>query len=83
MRRIGWRWSSLTMVRAHVAVDVEVDQGVEAGVGGERLAQGLPLDGDGDRVGVEAVDDAGDLALGAEAAWTGRCPGRGRWRPSG
>src|SRR5690606_27277754 len=50
-----------------VAVDVEVDQHVEAGVGDERLAERTPLDGDRHGLGVEPVDHAGDLALDAEA----------------
>ena len=50
------------------AVDVEVDQGVEAGLAGEGVAQLAPDDGDGHGVLAQAVDDAGDLALGPQAA---------------
>src|SRR5690606_7943825 len=48
------------------AVDVEGDDGVEAGVGGERLAQRTAVDGEGHRVLAEPVQDARDLALVAE-----------------
>ena len=51
-----------------VAVDLEVDDGVEALLGDQRGAQLAPLHREGDRVGPEAVDHAGDLALAAEAA---------------
>ena len=49
------------------AVDVEVDERVEAGLAGEDDAQLAPGDGHGHRVLAEAVDDAGDLALGTQA----------------
>ena len=51
-----------------VAVDLEVDDRVQALLGDERGAQLPPLDREGDGVGPQAVDDAGDLALAAEAA---------------
>ena len=46
-----------------VSVDLQGDQGVEAGVGGQGGAQVGPLDGDGDGVPAQAVDDGRDLAV--------------------
>ena len=51
---------------ARVAVDLEVDQRVEAGVGRQRAAQLAPVDADGDGVAAESVDGGGNAALAAE-----------------
>ena len=50
------------------SADLEVDQGVEAGLAGEDVTQVAPHDGDGLGVAAEAVHDAGDLALGSQSA---------------
>ena len=63
-----------------LAVDVEGDEGVEAGLGGERPAQLGPRHGDRDGVTAQAVDDARHLALGTQAAWTSGSRRCGRFR---
>src|SRR5205807_6698374 len=50
------------------AVDVHGDQGVEAGVAGEGVAQLAAVDGQGHRVGAVAVQHGRHLAGGAQAA---------------
>src|SRR5262245_43602864 len=50
------------------AIDVEVDDGVDAGIGLQALAQLTPSHRHGHRVGAEPVDDRGDLAFAAQPA---------------
>ncbi len=62
------------------AIDiVEGDEGVDARIGGEAATQLGPGDRHGDRVGIKAVDDGGNLAFTTEP--TGRaglpCAGLG------
>ncbi len=64
-----------------LAVDLELDDGVEAGIGGDRTTKVGPFDRDRHRVLLEAVDDGGDSAAcaqaaagpGADGAARGRC----------
>ncbi len=51
-----------------LALDLEVDEHVERGVGGEGGPQLPPVDGDGLGVAAEAVHDGRDLALGPQPA---------------
>ena len=50
-----------------LAVDLQVEQGVEARVGGQRRPQVTPVDRHRDRVGAVAVDHGRDLAFGPKA----------------
>jgi len=50
------------------AVDRQLDDGVQAGVGGQDVAQLAPVDGDRHRVLAQPVDGGGHLALGAQSS---------------
>ena len=66
-----------------LAVDVEGDQRVGAALPGEDVLQLAGRDGDRDRVGAEAVDDRGHLALRGAADPRGGSPARGAARRRG
>ena len=51
-----------------LAVDLEADERVEPGIGGQHLAQLAVVDRERDRLGVEAVEDAGHLGFTTQPA---------------
>ena len=81
MEDIAARWVALDVLDDRQVIgpiDIEGDEGVDARIGGEAATQLGPGDRYRDRVGIEAVDDGGDLAFATEA--TGRA---GAFRASG
>ena len=76
MRRLAAQRVALGVLedgRRRRAVDLQLEHGAGAV---QRVAQLARVDGEGERLAAAAVEDAGDLALAAQAAGGARALGR-------
>ena len=74
MSHVALHWIALHFFhdgRVLVGADVQLEHRVETGRARERDTQLFAVDGDGQRLHSVAVDDAGDLVLGEQAAGGG------------